>query len=79
MAPDRGDGPDYQSISSPSSSHDNDFPSDAIERQQRSRSEARRFIANHASEGQNFTARGILVGLGVGLIICFSNMVSLFP
>jgi uncharacterized oligopeptide transporter (OPT) family protein len=41
---------------------------------QRRRSEARRFIATHASEGQNFTVRGVLVGLGVGLIICFSNM-----
>lgn len=34
--------------------------------------EARKFLAQHASEGQNFTLRGILVGLGVGLIICFS-------
>nr|CAB99186.1 conserved hypothetical protein [Neurospora crassa] len=25
-------------------------------------------------EGKSFTARGVLVGLGVGLIICFSNM-----
>ncbi|KAK3397191.1 OPT oligopeptide transporter protein-domain-containing protein [Sordaria brevicollis] len=25
-------------------------------------------------EGQSFTLRGVLVGLGVGLIICFSNM-----
>lgn len=25
-------------------------------------------------EGRSFTARGIAVGLGVGLIICFSNM-----
>lgn len=38
----------------------------------RQRSEARKFLAQHASEGQNFTLRGILVGLGVGLIICFS-------
>ena len=74
MAPDRGNSPDYQSISHPSNSHSNDGPSDAVETQQRRRSEARRFIASHASEGQNFTTRGILVGLGVGLIICFSNM-----
>ncbi|KAG0651471.1 oligopeptide transporter [Hyphodiscus hymeniophilus] len=74
MAPDRGTtGPSYQSISNPSSSHD-DGSSDEVEIQRRRRSEARRFIASHASEGQNFTTRGILVGLGVGLIICFSNM-----
>ncbi|OWP04460.1 oligopeptide transporter [Marssonina coronariae] len=41
---------------------------------QRRHSHARRFIASHASEGQHFTLRGILVGLGVGLVICFSNM-----
>ena len=72
MAPDRGT--DYQSISTPSTSHEDDGPSAAIERQERRLSDARRFIANHASEGQNFTTRGILVGLGVGLVICFSNM-----
>ncbi|KAI9746171.1 MAG: hypothetical protein M1818_000852 [Claussenomyces sp. TS43310] len=32
------------------------------------------FLALHAHESQNFTLRGILVGLGVGLIVCFSNM-----
>jgi len=77
MAPDRGlrRGPDYQSISP--SAHttlrDEDDGANAREPRRR-RSEARRFIASHASEGQNFTVRGILVGLGVGLIICFSNM-----
>jgi uncharacterized oligopeptide transporter (OPT) family protein len=79
MAPDRGplQNPDYQSIS-PSEAHPTSdvhqdgaiLTSDA----RRRRSDARRFIANHASEGQNFTVRGIAVGLGVGLIICFSNM-----
>ncbi|KAF7891066.1 uncharacterized protein EAF02_001391 [Botrytis sinoallii] len=69
MAPDRGttQSPDYQSIST-RTSEDND---NALRRR---RSEQRRFIAAHAEEGQNFTVRGILVGLGVGLIICFSNM-----
>ncbi|KAG4418548.1 hypothetical protein IFR04_008351 [Cadophora malorum] len=82
MAPDRGSthSPDYQSISTPPStsnspddndSHDGE---DTLEEAQRRRSDARRFIASHASEGQNFTLRGILVGLGVGLVICFSNM-----
>ncbi|TGO11890.1 hypothetical protein BTUL_0099g00230 [Botrytis tulipae] len=69
MAPDRGttQSPDYQSIST-RTSEGND---NALRRR---RSEQRRFIAAHAEEGQNFTVRGILVGLGVGLIICFSNM-----
>lgn len=31
------------------------------------------YLAAHASENQNFTLRGIIVGLFVGLIICFSN------
>ncbi|KAK0103563.1 hypothetical protein ONS95_005579 [Cadophora gregata] len=86
MAPDRGStdisSPDYQSISAPppstsntpddnSSVNDGD---DTLEQAQRRHSDARRFIANRASDGQNFTLRGILVGLGVGLVICFSNM-----
>jgi len=68
MAPDRGE-PSYQSISTSEDEH----PEYAAD-QQRRRSDARQFIASNASEGQNFTLRGILVGLGVGLIICFSNM-----
>jgi OPT family oligopeptide transporter len=71
MAPDRGS-TSYQSISNTSSSDDE--TSAELHEQQRRRSDARRFLASHASEGQNFTLRGILVGLGVGLIICFSNM-----
>lgn len=55
---------------------DNDIAEvpDIVSGYQRSRSEARHFLTQHASEGQNFTIRGVLVGLGVGLIICFSNM-----
>lgn len=41
---------------------------------QRRRSDARKFLAEHAEEGQNFTVRGVLVGLAIGVIICFSNM-----
>lgn len=74
MAPDRGESPDYQSISTPPSTSRRDEAFDGTADPQRRRSDARRFIASHANEGQNFTARGILVGLGVGLIICFSNM-----
>jgi len=76
MAPDRGtaDSPDYQSFSTPPSNACPEESSDSMEELRRRRSDARRFIAGHASEGQNFTVRGILVGLTVGLVICFSNM-----
>jgi OPT family oligopeptide transporter len=34
----------------------------------------RRYLAEQASQPQNFTLRGVLVGLGIGVVICFSNM-----
>ncbi|EKD14645.1 OPT oligopeptide transporter [Drepanopeziza brunnea f. sp. 'multigermtubi' MB_m1] len=88
MAPDRGatHSPDYHPIPPPPNAQDDDDgyittqsghnnqETSAVRDGQRRRSDARRFIARHANEGQNFTLRGILVGLGVGLIICFSNM-----
>ncbi|OAL52309.1 OPT superfamily oligopeptide transporter [Pyrenochaeta sp. DS3sAY3a] len=40
----------------------------------RSRSEARSYLADQASQPQNFTLRGVLVGLAIGVVICFSNM-----
>ena len=39
----------------------------------RRRSDARDFLAEQADQGQNFTVRGVLVGLAIGVIICFSN------
>ncbi|PBP16706.1 OPT oligopeptide transporter [Diplocarpon rosae] len=80
MAADRGStrSPDYDyhPVSTPPSEvHDDEAHNDnTLEEVQRRHSDARRFIASHASEGQNFTLRGILVGLAVGLVICFSNM-----
>ncbi|CAO2655893.1 Nn.00g046960.m01.CDS01 [Neocucurbitaria sp. VM-36] len=38
------------------------------------RSGARRYLAEQASQPQNFTLRGVLVGLAIGVVICFSNM-----
>ncbi|KAJ4371511.1 OPT super [Neocucurbitaria cava] len=38
------------------------------------RSGERRFLADQASQPQNFTLRGVLVGLAIGVVICFSNM-----
>ena len=79
MAPDRGlpANPDYQSVSTSETHPTTDINQDGATPSsdvQRRRSDARRFIASHASEGQNFTVRGIAVGLVVGLVICFSNM-----
>ncbi|KAI9736644.1 MAG: hypothetical protein M1834_000848 [Cirrosporium novae-zelandiae] len=86
MAPDRGitastnhQNRSYDSISNktpPSpdnASQDSNTPVDhSIERARR-RSDARRFLAERAAEGQNFTLRGVLVGLAIGVVICFSN------
>ncbi|KAL3421054.1 OPT oligopeptide transporter [Phlyctema vagabunda] len=70
MAPDRGAtaSQGYQSIV------DSEQHQPGLEEQRRRRSDAQKYLARHASEGQNFSLRGILVGLGVGLIMCFSNM-----
>ncbi|MCJ1417523.1 hypothetical protein MMC32_003867 [Xylographa parallela] len=86
MAPDRGPGADgqtagYHSISSKDDtqevSQESDFSGDedsiAVEEAE-ARDEAREFLAERADEGQNFTIRGVLVGLAIGVIICFSNM-----
>ena len=35
---------------------------------------AQKFLADQAEQAQNFTIRGVLVGLAIGVIICFSNM-----
>ncbi|KAF2091663.1 oligopeptide transporter-like protein [Saccharata proteae CBS 121410] len=35
--------------------------------------ETRELLAERASEPQNFTWRGVLVGLAIGVVICFSN------
>jgi uncharacterized oligopeptide transporter (OPT) family protein len=40
----------------------------------RSRSGARKYLAQQAAQPQNFTLRGVVVGLAIGVVICFSNM-----
>lgn len=40
----------------------------------RSRSGAQQYLAEQASQPQNFTLRGVVVGLAIGVVICFSNM-----
>ena len=38
------------------------------------RQDAEAYLSERANEPQNFTFRGVVVGLVIGLIICFSNM-----
>ena len=83
MAPDRGslqaedrsqgddDQEDYDLMDdSASNVSDNDAPDTSLLQ----RDDAQKFLAEQAEQGQNFTVRGVLVGLAIGVIICFSNM-----
>lgn len=83
MAPDRGslqqgdrspggndqEDPDMNEDTIDSAS-DNDDPDTSLLQ----RDDAQKFLAEQAEQGQNFTLRGVLVGLAIGVIICFSNM-----
>lgn len=83
MAPDRGGSgagqrPVYQAISNeddqrhesaPESSTDNSRSSNELQ----TREETQHFLTQQAASDTNFTVRGVLVGLGIGIIICFSN------
>ncbi|KAJ9667621.1 OPT super [Coniosporium apollinis] len=80
MSPDRGEtrsSPTYSRLSTsddhePADAHDP--PTETPRERHSRRSEARRYLASRASEPQNFTLRGVLVGLAIGVVICFSNM-----
>ncbi|EFQ95381.1 hypothetical protein PTT_06643 [Pyrenophora teres f. teres 0-1] len=68
MAPDRGSA----SLENERVGRDGEaLEDDALSR---SRTEARAYLADQASQPQNFTLRGVLVGLAIGVVICFSNM-----
>lgn len=66
MAPDRGSSLENERAEIHEGGDDNALS--------RSRSGARRYLAEQASQPQNFTLRGVLVGLAIGVVICFSNM-----
>ena len=80
MAPDRGSKP----IEPASNEEDNHEEEGAVDSESDredgpdasllQRDDAQKFLAEQAEQGQNFTLRGTLVGLGIGVIICFSNM-----
>ncbi|KAF2036679.1 oligopeptide transporter-like protein [Setomelanomma holmii] len=67
MAPDRGSA---QLDNGRVGNHE-DAESDTLSR---SRSGTRKYLAQQARQPQNFTLRGVLVGLAIGVVICFSNM-----
>ena len=80
MAPDRGSKP-MEPASNEEDNHEEegavDSESDREDGPDASllqRDDAQKFLAEQAEQGQNFTLRGTLVGLGIGVIICFSNM-----
>lgn len=70
MAPDRG--------LAPSRTTDDDGNHERhgarLSRNRSRTSGARKYLAERASQPQNFTVRGVLVGLAIGVVICFSNM-----
>lgn len=79
MAPDRGamhvnadEHQDEEAVDD-SSDHEDDR-NDGPDASLLQRDDAQAFLAEQAEQGQNFTFRGVLVGLAIGVIICFSNM-----
>ena len=80
MAPDPGsraaeDGERDEMSADQSSEHQSDGEDEGPEESLlEQRDEAQKFLTEQAEQGQNFTVRGVVVGLGIGVIICFSNM-----
>ena len=68
MAPDRGSS---ASLENERAGHGEEVDGHALGR---STTGARRYLAEQADQPQNFTLRGVLVGLAIGVVICFSNM-----
>ena len=76
MAPDRG-----SSSEEPSPDHNANEQADepighdetTATPEARRRSQSRKILADQPDQDQNFTIRGTLVGLVIGVIICFSN------
>lgn len=84
MAPDRGTISPADTATEPEeergSIHEGRATEDAVSNEETEnsslldhRQEMHDFLAEQAHQGQNFTLRGVLVGLAIGVIICFSN------
>lgn len=72
MAPDRGS-TKYRAIDSEDPSERQDEETSASASSQCTGGESSKFLADQAEQETNFTLRGVLVGLAIGVIICFSN------
>ena len=81
MAPDRGaqsplEGTNYQAIKSDqslSSPHPRNNEAQANEEEDAQRQDTKNFLTERVEADTNFTVRGVLVGLAIGIVICFSN------
>ena len=82
MAPDRGsktpgENANYQAIRADDSragARPEDNDAQAIDEEgEAQRENVKQFLAERAETDTNFTVRGVLVGLAIGIIICFSN------
>ena len=58
---------------SPKTSGEHNVTEDEEEEEEQLCGEAREFLGERVDEKQNFTWRGVTVGLWIGVIICFSN------
>jgi OPT family oligopeptide transporter len=73
MAPDRGSSEGHEDDALMQHASSNPEPTDGSSSPIIQTQPDPAFLAKHASEPQNFTVRSLLVGLGIGIVICFSN------
>ena len=71
-ARDRSQGGEEDDMSDDTASNvsDNDGPDASLLQ----RDDAQEFLTQQAEQGQHFTIRGVIVGLGIGTLIAMSNM-----
>ncbi|KAF2866874.1 OPT oligopeptide transporter protein-domain-containing protein [Massariosphaeria phaeospora] len=74
MAPDRGVSTSVLSADNERDHELHDVDTASVSRSTSRGSGTRRYMTERASQPQNFTLRGVLVGLAIGIVICFSNM-----
>ena len=83
MAPDRGSSQPGDPSEGGDDAEDQDVTDDSVSSVSEDnepdasllqRDDAQNFLTEQAEQGQNFTVRGVLVGLVIGVVICFSNM-----
>ncbi|KAF2116241.1 OPT oligopeptide transporter protein-domain-containing protein [Lophiotrema nucula] len=74
MAPDRGQSASSTALDNERNHELHDADETAVERSTSQTTGAKRYLAERASQPQNFTVRGVLCGLVIGVVICFSNM-----